>query len=240
MEDGVPGTAAVLFDIDGTLMVRSSPHLAVIADTLSDRVGRRVTLVIEGERPHLDGRDISGWVDVQIVRDVLSGHLGRAPTRGEADDVMREYAARFRATLRPDDAGTPVAGIEPTLVRLRVMGIGLGLVTGNASEIARAKLEAVGLADYFSFDRDLGFGDWRDDRAASVEAAVVAACGAGPRASVMTVGDTTADVRAASAAGALGIGVLTGASTADELAAAGAWRVVPSASDVLGLVRAVR
>ncbi|HEX5827677.1 MAG TPA: HAD family hydrolase [Candidatus Limnocylindrales bacterium] len=229
--------AAVLFDIDGTLLVRSSPHLAVIAATLSDRVGRRVRVELRGERVYLDDTEISGWVDSQIVRQVLPHVLGRAVTDDEVVEVIGEYEARFDAALRPEDAGVPVPGIEGCLQRLHAAGVHLGLVTGNAAGIARRKLAQVGLDRFFGYDPDLGFGSWRADRLACVQAAVTGVRAThGADAVVLTAGDTTADMRAAAAAGALGIGVLTGAATEDRLLEAGAWRVLPSAAGIADLV----
>ncbi len=229
-ETPMPPTLTVLFDIDGTLLVRSSSHLAVLASTLSDRVGRPVKLAIDGEWPLLDGLAVSGWIDAQIVRRVLLEHLERPPTVGEVVDVIERYGERFRETLLPEEAGTVVPGVRACLAQLLERGVRLGLVTGNASPVARAKLRAVGLDSYFTFDRDLGFGDWRESRIEAVAAAVAAERVDDPARTVVTVGDTTADMAAASAARALGVGVLTGAASGTELAAAGAWRVIPSAA----------
>lgn len=229
--------SAVLFDIDGTLLVRSSPHLAVMAATLSDRLGRPVRVELRGERVFLDDREISGWVDSQIVRALLPEVVGRPPTNAEVVEVIDDYERRFDAALAPADAGLLVEGIEACLARLHGAGIHLGLVTGNAAGIARRKLAQVGLDRYFAYDPDLGFGSWRADRLECVDAAVDAVRAThGPDAVVLTAGDTTSDMRAATAAGALGVGVLTGAASEAQLLEAGAWRVLPSAAGIADLV----
>lgn len=231
--------SAVLFDIDGTLLVRSSPHLAVMAATLSDRLGRPVRVELRGERVFLDEREISGWVDSQIVRELLPETVGRRLTDDEVVEVIDDYERRFEAALTPGDAGVPVAGIEACLGRLHDAGVHLGLVTGNSAGIARRKLAQVGLERYFAYDPDLGFGSWRADRLECVDAAVAAVRAThGPGAVVITAGDTVSDMRAARAAGALGVGVLTGAATEAQLLDAGAWRVLPSAAGVADLVEA--
>ena len=198
---------AVLFDIDGTLLLGSSGHLNVLAGTLSRAVGREVTIDIRAERPHLNGQDVSGWIDVQIVRAVLRGASGEPPVERDVAAVMTEYMRTFvESTVVGAMVGAPVDGAAECLARLQAAGVYLGLVTGNASSVARAKLAVAGLDGYFSYDCELGFGDWRLDRAA---------------------------IAIAAAAAARPIGVESGASRATQLQAAGAWAVVPSVAHLV-------
>lgn len=224
---------AALFDIDGTLLVGSSAHLAVLAEVLSKRVGGHVAIDLDGERPLLDGRDIAGWIDVQVVRFVLAGRLGQVD-EPDVQAIMHTYGDAYRLLLRTSArAGTPVGGAGAALARLQAAGVSLGLVTGNCSVVAKAKLDAVGLAGFFDFDRDLGFGDWRRDRAAIARSAVVAVSRGQPaHHEIVIVGDTAGDMRAAALAGARGVGVTTGAASEQALLEAGATTVLPSVAAI--------
>jgi phosphoglycolate phosphatase-like HAD superfamily hydrolase len=216
---------AILFDIDGTLLVQSSAHLAVLSEVLSSRVSREVRIRMDGERPTLDGVDIAGWTDAQIIRHVLGSESAVAP-ESEVATLVSAYAQAYRAM--PVDLRLPrlVEGAEEVLEILQAAGVWLGLLTGNASEIARAKLASVGLDRFFNFDPDLGFGDWRADRAALATAALQAARRAADVVSM--VGDTELDMSAAHGAGLRAIGVTTGACTPTQLTAAGADIVLAS------------
>jgi phosphoglycolate phosphatase-like HAD superfamily hydrolase len=224
----------VLFDIDGTLLVGSISHLLLLGATLSRHLGREVPVRIEGERPMLDHTDVSGWIDVQVVRTVLQAQTPGPPDEARVAELMSLYEREYgpAAAKRPSSMSV-VPGAAECLERLHAAGIPLGLVTGNASFVARAKLAAVGLDRFFSFDPDLGFGDWRADRPAAACAAVIALIGdAGDAASLIYAEDTPHDMQAARAAGVRPVGVLTGARTADQLTQAGAAIVIRSVAEL--------
>jgi len=224
----------VLFDIDGTLLTGSVLHLAQLGETLSQYLGRDIPIDIEGERPMLAGTDLSGWIDVQIVRTVLEAEGPGRPDEADVAVVMaafeRDYAAAAAERLR---SARVVDGAIACLERLSAAGNPLGLVTGNASFVARIKFETLGLDRFFRFHRDLGFGDWRADRPAVAAAAVRALVGeGGDVAGVAYVGDTQRDMQAARAAGVRPIGVLTGTRTVAQLEQAGADVVIGSVADL--------
>jgi len=226
----------MLIDIDGTLLVESSDHLSALVTVLAERLGRPVIHSMRGERPVIDGVDVAGYVDAQVVRALLPGPVDPA----DLADVMDAYAERFERGLagRTYSAGRVVAHAPETLDALAAAGLRLGLSTGNAARVARAKLAAhlappAGFAaDAFSADR--GFGDRAADRRGVAAAGLRAL--ALPADVVALVGDTTGDMDAAAAHGITGIGVLTGAASAAELRAAGAAHVVPSIADVPALL----
>ena len=224
----------VLFDVDGTLLLGSVAHLVLLAETLSRHLGREVPMRIEGERPLLDGTDVSGWIDVQVVRTVLGAGSPAPVDEAEVAGVMAMFEREYSpAAAERISAPRVVDGAAACLEHLDAAGIPLGLVTGNASFVARAKLAALGLDRFFRFDRDLGFGDWRTDRPAVASAAARALAGdAGGLASLVYVGDTPRDMEAARAAGVRPIGVLTGSGTAERLMAAGAEAVIRSVADI--------
>ena len=233
----------VLFDVDGTLLLGSVGHLVVLAEVLGRHVGTEVPIHIDGERPMLGDVVVAGWIDVEIVRHVLEAASTNqaeadasraAAAETEVAEVMAAFAQAYAAipASRIGEA-RPVPGAAACLERLQAARTPLGLVTGNASFVARAKFEALGLDRFFRFDRDLGFGDWRANRPAVAAAAIEGLTRDGLDAgSVSYVGDTPRDMQAARAVGARPIGVLTGASRATELEHAGADVVIASVADL--------
>jgi phosphoglycolate phosphatase-like HAD superfamily hydrolase len=210
-------------------MVGSSGHLTVLAEVLAERIGRRVHLTVRGESPTLDGVPIAGHVDSQVVRSVL-GAEGKPPSDRVLEIIMDDYGQRYRERLRAGmSAGTVLDGVERFLLRVTKQGVAVGLATGNATAVARAKLEAVGLQNYFEFDAALGFGDSHADRLSVCKAALVGLRRRGTDSNnCALLGDTAADMSAAVGVGITGIGVLTGSASARSLRAAGASQVIRS------------
>lgn len=225
-------SAAVVFDIDGTLAVASSVHLDALGAAARDVLNVRAVFEMRGERPYLNGHLVAGWVDRQCV-DLLVEQADDAwPTA--AEDVLHIYAAHYQDLLAAGaPAGTLVPGAAAALERLAAAGIPMGLSTGNAAEIARLKLTALGVADFFTFDTADGFGDLHADRDEVAAAAIAALPAAG---TVYLVGDTLADMRAAVANGAHGVGVCTGAEHGPALLQAGAKTVLADVTDLPGLL----
>jgi phosphoglycolate phosphatase-like HAD superfamily hydrolase len=227
MSERLTAPSAVILDIDGTLLVRSSAHLLSLAHTIGEWLGGPVGLEMRGERPVIAGRDVTGFVDAQVARVLLGDAVSPL---ARLHDFVNQYSTRFEADLAAGaSAGDVVPGTGDCLATLAAAGVRLALGTGNASRVASAKLAAHGLGRWFEFDRDAGFGDWRADRG-SVAAAAVRSLRATAGPSTWLVGDTAADVAAAKALGLTAVGVLSGAAGAGELAAAGADLVLASVS----------
>jgi phosphoglycolate phosphatase len=234
VNDRLEVRGGVLFDVDGTLLAGSLGHLGVLGDVLSRHIGRPVPIHLDGELPTLGETSLAGWVDSQVVRAVLRGDSPSPPDEAEVTAVMAAFEREYTPAAAADHS-TPrvIDGVAACLERLAAAGIPMGLVTGNASFVARAKLAALGLERHFRFERDLGFGDWRADRSAVGAAAVTAMeREAGGRDRIAYVGDTPSDVRAAVAAGVLPVGVLTGSGTDETLTKAGAAVILRSVADI--------
>lgn len=226
----------MVFDIDGTLAISSSAHLDALAATAHSVLGVEARFDMRGERPFLNGTLVAGWVDSQCF-ELLAAQAG-VDWSAVRDDTLAAYAKTYRI-LRSygAPAGTLVPGAAEALERLAEAGVALGLSTGNAAAIAQAKLAALGIAHYFSFDPTAGFGDLHADRVAVAAAAVAAL----PEArTVYLVGDTVADMKAAVANGAHGVGVCTGAETGPSLSEAGAGTVLADVRDLTGLLGLTR
>lgn len=223
--------SAVLFGIDGTLLTGPPCHLHCLAGAAGARAGRPVGVEMWRGTPVVDGHIAGGWTDAQLFRAILGGDAHWL-LEGALDDYTRRYQTALELGASP---GEPVAGCAEMLDQLALAGIGLGVATGIASQVAQLRLQATGLADRFPVDRNAGFGDWRSGRVEVVKAAI-RALGARTAKSTWLVGDTAEEMRAARELNLTGIGVLTGSDTADRLQGAGAATVIRSAAELVDLV----
>lgn len=153
----------------------------------------------------------------------------------DAFEQMQRYVESRPADLRQN----VLPGIRAVLHELDTRGHLLGLLTGNLSRIALAKMRGAGLARYFDVG---GFGEESEIRSKLVPVAIAkaeekAGFGIPPR-HVVVIGDTPLDIEAGRAAGTRTAGVATGPFTTEELRAAGADVALesladPSAADAL-------
>ena len=122
-------------------------------------------------------------------------------------------------------------GAEQTLIALGEAGVLLGLVSGAMEGAARTKLVPANLNRFFIFG---AYGSDSPDRAELTRLAIEKAArlhsGLTPS-QVFVVGDTPRDIDAATAAGAVSVGVASGNYSLDELLAAGGTHVLKSLED---------
>jgi phosphoglycolate phosphatase len=216
----------VVFDLDGTLVRAGSElqryHMGAMAAAIAAVVGDACSFRYVGRQLYYGPIDLAGFTDAGTVTAALRHHgvppkdIVRLLPRIIADMVRRlESAGSTTATGR---AGDLLPGARELLEYLRNNGIHSGMSTGNAQAVAYWKMRQVGLDHVLSRG---GFGDVEVDRrgiASAAAAAMTLDCG-GPG---VLVGDTVADVTAASSAGLACVAVTTGAATAAQLLAAGA------------------
>ncbi|GAA4713514.1 HAD family hydrolase [Phytohabitans rumicis] len=144
-----------------------------------------------------------------------------------------EFAARRELLL---ERGYLMPGVREVLGALDTRpDVVQTLVTGNIRPIAVDKLTAFDLAELVDFEIG-GYGTEDTVRATLVRRSLERAAAKHDRpfdpADVIVVGDTAYDVAAALANGVTAIGVATGHTSADALAAAGAHVVLRDLSDV--------
>lgn len=205
----------VLFDIDGTLVRAGDPaHHEAFDEALAAVFGVPATL---------RGVPLAGRLDHQIATDALAGH---GVDRAIVDARLAAFAAAMgagyaRRVGRGERVARRLPGVPDTLLVLAAAGVALGVVTGNAEPVGRAKLAAADI------DHLLPIGGWGDqpvERAGLVDAARRAASTHHRRVfepgDVWVVGDTPLDVSAAHTAGARALAVPTGAASRDALVAA--------------------
>jgi phosphoglycolate phosphatase-like HAD superfamily hydrolase len=228
----------LLFDIDGTLLLRASAeHRAALHDAI-----RAVWPAVE---PDAYDVDAAGRTDLDIARDILvkAGVDARAVDDGLAD--LRAEATSAYARHCPHDLSDRVApGIREALQALRERDDALlSLVTGNLEPIARLKLERAGLGAFFARGEG-AFGSDHEDRAALPAIARYRAGrrhrlnGPWPRRDTVIVGDTPRDIACARADGVGVVAIATGPYGAAELT--GADAVVASARDLVAALDAPR
>jgi phosphoglycolate phosphatase-like HAD superfamily hydrolase len=222
----------LLFDIDGTLLLKASrEHAEALRHALDQVYGVRA-----------DGKvEAAGLTDGAIARALLL-LAGVDAARVDAGmPELRRCAVREYARRCPPDLSDRLApGVTPLLDKLAgVRGLRLSLVTGNLEPIARLKLERAGIGHFFPVGQG-AFGTDDDDRAALPE---IARRRAGrrdepyPRERTIVIGDTPRDIACARADGVKVICIATGPFAAEELGDADA--VVDHARELPKAIKAV-
>ena len=200
--------AAVLFDLDGTLLDSLGGMAAALAETLAAH-GHRVSVRAASEAL---GHSIPG---------VIAALSGRPPA--EAERIAGDYRALYYD--RYYDRVEPLPGADAILSALASRGVPLALVTSRRERYAHLVLAHHGWAAYLPVvvGQDTA-GAPKPDPAPVVHA--LSRLGVPPGDAVF-VGDTCEDM---ASAGAAGVGVVVGLTHirgADELRAAGATHVAP-------------
>ena len=198
----------LLFDIDGTLLLRAADaHAAALHEAL-----RVVHGVKDPQRR--SGIEVAGRTDADIARSLLvSAGIPAAEVDERADDV-RIAACEAYARLVADDLSAHVApGMKELLGELAARDdTKLALVTGNYEPIARLKLRAAGIGQFFERGQG-GFGSDHEDRAMLPQIARRRAGGDQgdwPRAQTAVIGDTPRDIACARADGVRVAAIATG------------------------------
>lgn len=199
----------LLFDIDGTLLLRASlEHAQALREALVRVYGASVT----GRVP------AAGRTDTAIARD-LAALAGVSAERFDAgleqfkDACAELYAERCPASL--EDRIAP--GMAELLEALEARGgVHCSLVTGNYEAVARLKLERAGIGRFFAPGQG-GFGSDAESRDV-LPALARERAGAYPRERTLLIGDTPLDVACARADGVRVLAVATGMYPAAELA----------------------
>lgn len=235
MSDGVTPKGLVLFDIDGTLLrAGDREHQQAFVDAMQQVYGLPATL---------DGVPLAGMLDSQIARLSLARHgLSDDEVDSQLSRMIEVMGERYAAVVaHPHRVDYVLPGVVEVAAQLREAQFALGVLTGNARAVARRKLLAAGLDDFFPVG---AYGDSARERGHLVEAGLAEAADHYrvpfvPERTVL-VGDTPRDIEAAHAAGARVLAVATGRYSIDELTAHGADAVLPDLSDTAAALAAVQ
>jgi phosphoglycolate phosphatase len=206
---------AVLFDIDGTLLMTGGAGKRCFVETFREDFSIAEP---SGEVP------FAGRSDRAITLELMQVN-GVEPSEENWQRFQAGYCRRIEAAMAACE-GRVLPGVVELLDRIAELNhIALGLLTGNVEHGARTKLAHYGLNDRFAFG---GFGDRHNDRndiAADARRAAeqhLAANANGARPELrgtMVIGDTVNDVSCARSIGAFAVAVATGFDSLEELAA---------------------
>jgi phosphoglycolate phosphatase-like HAD superfamily hydrolase len=205
---------AVLFDIDGTLLVTGGAGGVAWQRAFEELHGVEADIA-----EHTD----AGMTDPEIVAIIFREVIGREGTQEERAKAIGSYLKHLPDAVAESPGYRVMPGIEQLLPDLIDQGVLLGLVTGNIEAAAHVKLARAGLNRFFGFG---GYGSDSADRTEVTKAALrrgALVCGGalGPG-SCVAVGDTPRDVTAGHGAGIEVVGVATGSYNVAELLEAGA------------------
>jgi len=224
--DHLHGITVACLDMAGTTVVDDGSVLTAF----------EAAMVAAGIAPGTPGfstadeivRATMGQSKIEVFRRIL-GAEERAQLANRAFESA--YAESVRAGLV-----TPLPGAVETITALRAAGIRVCLATGFSPGTRDALLDALGwrpLIDLALSPADAGRGrPWPD-----LPLTALLRLGGGAVTELLVAGDTPSDVESGLRAGAgMVAGVTTGASDADELAAAGAPYVLDSVTGLLHLL----
>jgi phosphoglycolate phosphatase len=209
---------AVLFDIDGTLLVTGG------AGAVAWQRAFRELYEVDA---NIDEHTRAGMTDPEIAEIVFREVIGRDGSEAERVRAISAYLGHLADAVQESTGFRVMPGIEELLPRLAEQGVLLGLVTGNIESAAHLKLARGDLNRFFAFG---GYGSDARDRTEVTRKALerggqVAGKPLDPAATI-AVGDTPRDVKAGHGAGIRVVGVGTGNYTVEQLDDAGAdWAI---------------
>jgi phosphoglycolate phosphatase len=220
-------TAAILFDIDGTLITTGG------AGATSWRLAFEELYGIPADIGRFSD---NGMTDPEVGRRTFESVIGREPTAHELAQLLAVRLEHLPRAVAESAGYRVLPGVERLLPRLAGSGYLLGLTTGGTESAARFKLARAGLNRYFAFG---GYGSDSTDRTELTRRAVERATllhgdSLAPE-NCLVVGDTPLDVAAARGAGAVSVAVASGHYDAARLREAGADHVLDSLEEGLPL-----
>jgi phosphoglycolate phosphatase len=187
----------VLFDVDGTLFLTDDPLAGqALSESLGDRFDVRLL-------PDAIGRvDHEGQTSLRIARLVLeAAGVATATIDAGLAAWCPAFARRYVELLAGADTSgwRAAADGEQTLERLAAAGHRVALLTGNPEQMARARMERLGFAQFFQPGQG-AFGCDGEERAMLIDLARARA-GGWPAEATVEIGDTARDASSARQAG---------------------------------------
>ncbi len=214
---------AVLFDIDGTLLVTGGAGAVAWQRAFREQWG------VEA---NIEEHTRAGMTDPEIAEIIFREVIGRQGSKQERSRAISGYLGHLGDAVAESEGYQLMPGIEETLTRLREQDVLLGIVTGNIEAAAHIKLSRGRLNHFFCFG---GYGsDSRDRTELTVRAVQRGGEVRGEPLELdatIAVGDTPRDVKAGHGAGIRVVGVATGAYSVEEQREAGADWPIPDVLD---------
>jgi phosphoglycolate phosphatase len=223
----MPERIAVLFDIDGTLIITGGAGAASWRLAFDE---------LYGIPADIGKFTDTGMTDPDVGHKTFEAVLKRKPESTEFARLLERRLYYLHQTVEESEGYRVLAGVAELLPRLVEDGYLLGLVTGNLEAAAHIKLHRARLNRFFSFG---GYGSDSTDRGeltriALKRAALVNGDAVTPEQAIV-VGDTPHDVEGAHAAGMKCIGVGSHEFTVDQLRDSGADYAIASLEEALPL-----
>jgi phosphoglycolate phosphatase len=131
-------SAAILFDLDGTL-VDSAPDLARTMNVLLERRGRR-PLTLDDVR-HMVGQG------AKVLMERAMAATGEPASARDIDRMFDEFLAYYNHHIA--DESRPFPGVREALERLTEAGCAMAVCTNKPEWPSRRLLEELGLDGYF-------------------------------------------------------------------------------------------
>jgi|ERR1039458_3384999 phosphoglycolate phosphatase-like HAD superfamily hydrolase len=218
---------AILFDIDGTLIITGGAGAASWRLAFDELYGIPADI---GQFTD------TGMTDPDVGRRTFQAVLHREPERKEFVRLLERRLHYLHQTVAESEDYRVLPGVQELLPRLIDGGYLLGLVTGNVEAAAHVKLHRAQLNRFFSFG---GYGSDSTDRGELTRAALKrAALVYGEpvsEAQALVIGDTPHDVEGAHAAGIACVGVGSHHFSVEQLRDAGADYAIASLEEPLPL-----
>src|SRR4051812_47425097 len=148
---------AVLFDIDGTILVTGGA---------GGVAWQRAFEELHGVEANVAEHTDAGMTDPEIAAIVFREVIGREGTPEERAKAIGRYLKHLPDAVASSVGYLVMPGIEELLPRLIEDGVLLGLVTGNIEAAAHIKLARARLNRFFSFG---GYGSDSAERTAVTE-----------------------------------------------------------------------
>jgi phosphoglycolate phosphatase-like HAD superfamily hydrolase len=207
--DGTPDIRAVLFDIDGTILVTGGAGGVAWQRAFEELHGIEANVA-----EHTD----AGMTDPEIAAIIFREVIGREGTQEERSKAIGCYLKHLPDAVAESEGYRVMPGIDELLPRLIEDGVLLGLVTGNIEAAAHIKLARARLNRFFSFG---GYGSDSADRTEVTKAALsrgaLVSGGTLADGACIAIGDTPRDVAAGHGAGIKVVGVATGSYSVEQL-----------------------
>jgi phosphoglycolate phosphatase len=222
----MPHITVACLDMAGTTVADDGSVMAAFGGAMAE------SGIVPGGPGYDDADEIVRITMGQSKIEVFRRILGSEDRAQHANRVFeRSYAESVRAGLV-----SPLPGAVETITAMRAAGIRVCLATGFSPVTRDALLDALGwrpLIDLALSPSDAGRGrPWPD-----LPLTALLRLGGGGVSELLVAGDTPSDVESGLRAGAgVVVGVTTGASTAEDLAAAGAPHILDSVTGLLRLL----
>jgi len=204
-----PAIEAVLFDIDGTLLITGGAGAVA---------WQRAFRELYEADANIEEHTQAGMTDPEIAAIIFREAIGRDGSESERAEAIAAYLSHLADAVAESPGYQVMPGIEALLARLSGAGVLLGVVTGNIEAAAHIKLDRGDLNRFFAFG---GYGSDSRDRTELTRRAIerggaVVGTPLDPTATI-SVGDTPRDVIAGHGAGIRVAGVATGSYTVEQL-----------------------